>query len=204
MSIAIEGMEEIIKEFLVESGEGLDLLDRDLVALERDPSCRDLLAEIFRAIHTVKGTSGVLGFPKLESIAHVGENLLSRMRDGKLVLNPAITSGLLAMVDALRRLLRDIEQHGNEGADDYSAVVEQLEALLNEPQAAPIAKADATQAPAVQPVARPKPAAFCEEAQCAEVAPDLRPAPKPDVPAPAAAPAEASKDTAVSGSNIRV
>ena len=89
MSVVIEGMDEIIKEFLVESAEGLDLLDRDLVALERDPSSRELLAEVFRAAHTIKGTSGVLGYPKLEKVAHVGESLLSRMRDGKLLLNPA-------------------------------------------------------------------------------------------------------------------
>jgi two-component system chemotaxis sensor kinase CheA len=59
MSIVLDGMEEIIKEFLVESTEGLDLLDRDLVALERDPSSRELLAEIFRAIHTIKGPPGI-------------------------------------------------------------------------------------------------------------------------------------------------
>ena len=63
-------MEEIIKEFLVESAEGLDLLDRDLVALEHDPSSRELLGEVFRAVHTIKGTSGVLGYPKLEKVAH--------------------------------------------------------------------------------------------------------------------------------------
>ena len=116
MSTDLEGMEEIIKEFLVESAEGLDLLDRDLVALERDPSSRELLAEVFRAVHTAKGTSGILGYPKLEKVAHLGENLLSRMRDGKLVLNPAITSGLLAMVDALRRLLSEIERNVPKGA----------------------------------------------------------------------------------------
>ncbi len=130
MSVALEGMEEIIKEFLVESTEGLDLLDRDLIALEQDPSSAELLAEIFRSVHTIKGTSGVLGFPKLESVAHVGENLLSRLRDGKLQLHPALTSGLLAMVDALRHLLREVEQKGAEGNGDYSDVVGLLQGLL--------------------------------------------------------------------------
>jgi two-component system chemotaxis sensor kinase CheA len=131
MAVVIDGMDEIIKEFLVESTEGLDLLDRDLIALERDPSSRELLSEIFRAVHTIKGTSGVLGFPKLESIAHVGENLLSRLRDGKMTLNPALTSGLLAMVDALRQLLGEIDRNGNEGEVDYSGVVDILEKLLD-------------------------------------------------------------------------
>jgi two-component system chemotaxis sensor kinase CheA len=204
MSLAIEGLDEIIKEFLVESTEGLDLLDRDLVALEQDPSSRELLAEVFRAVHTIKGTSGVLGYPKLEKVAHVGENLLSRMRDGKLLLNPATTSGLLAMVDALRRLLSEIEQHGNEGAGEYGAVVQRLEALLNQPQASPPQNPSSTQAPAVQPLAIPKSPAVSATAQSAEFAEDTGPAPKLAIPPPAAAPVEGAKDPAVSGSNIRV
>ena len=188
MSIVIEGMEEIIKEFLVESAEGLDLLDRDLVKLERDPSSCELLAEVFRAVHTIKGTSGVLGYPKLEKVAHVGENLLSRMRDGKLLLNPAITSGLLAMVDALRRLLSEIEQHGNEGADDYDAVVQQLEALLTEQQAAPQENVAAESNAAV--ANSPAPPADAEVKSAA--------------PAAAIPSAEAAKEPAVAGSNIRV
>jgi two-component system, chemotaxis family, sensor kinase CheA len=192
MSTAIEGMEEIIKEFLVESAEGLDLLDRDLVALEQDPSSRELLGEVFRAVHTIKGTSGVLGYPQLEKVAHVGENLLSRMRDGKLVLNPAITSGLLAMVDALRRLLSELEQHGNEGAGDYAAVVRQLEALLAESQAAPEPKPEAARtATAVE--APPAPANI-----------DTVPEPNPAPGAAATASPDLAKDTAVGGSNIRV
>jgi two-component system chemotaxis sensor kinase CheA len=95
----------------VESNEGLDQLDRDLVALEKDPDEKNLLGSIFRAIHTVKGTSGVLGFPKIEAVAHVGESLLSRMRDGKLRLDPEITSGLLAMGG---RVAGVAEQHRGE------------------------------------------------------------------------------------------
>jgi two-component system chemotaxis sensor kinase CheA len=186
-------MDEIIKEFLVESAEGLDLLDRDLVTLEQDPSSRELLGEIFRAAHTIKGTSGILGYPKLEKVAHLGENLLSRMRDGKLVLNPAITSGLLAMVDALRRLLSEIEQHGNEGADDYGAVVQQLEALLAESQAPP----------EVKPEALPPPATVSKSPTPVAEASD-GPQAKPEAAVPAAATGEPTKETAVAGSNIRV
>src|ERR1700747_1056509 len=81
-------MAEVIQEFLVESNEGLDRFDRDLIALEKDKSSRELLDSIFRAVHTIKGTGGVLGFEKLVSISHVGESVLSRMRDGALVLSP--------------------------------------------------------------------------------------------------------------------
>jgi len=129
MSATTDGMEEIVKEFLAESAEGLDLLDRDLVELERDPTSRERLAEIFRAVHTIKGSSGMLGYSKLESVAHAGECLLGQLRDGKLALNPALTSALLAMVDALRGLLNMIERTGSEGSNDCSAVVQLLEDL---------------------------------------------------------------------------
>ena len=121
--------DEIIKEFLVESSENLDQLDQDFIELEKNPSSKELLSRIFRAIHTVKGTSGVLGFPKLESVAHVGENLLSLLRDGEMKLDPELISGLLAMVDAIREMLRQIEASANDGDKDYSALIEQLSAL---------------------------------------------------------------------------
>ena len=68
-------MDDVVKEFLVESYENLDEMDRDLVALEQDPESSDILARIFRTLHTIKGTCGFLGFSKLESVAHASENL---------------------------------------------------------------------------------------------------------------------------------
>ncbi len=208
MPTAIEGMDEIIKEFLVESTEGLDLLDRDLVALEREPASRELLGEVFRAVHTVKGTSGVLGYPKLEKVAHVGESLLSRMRDGKLVLNPDITSGLLAMVDALRRLLNEIEQHGNEGAEDYGGVVRQLEALLAEsqsPVSSPVSAATPMPSPEPAPAGLPPAQSVAATEASTESSPEARlPSSSPNPVPQAVATAEATREPAVSGSNIRV
>ena len=122
-------LDNIVKEFLVESYENLDQLDRDLVVLETNPSDQAKLASIFRTIHTIKGTCGFLAFSKLEGVAHVGENLLGRLRDGKLVLNAEITSALLATVDAVREMLRNIENSGSEGDGDYSALTAQLKAL---------------------------------------------------------------------------
>ena len=122
-------LSDIVNEFLVESYENLDQLDRSLVSLERDPSERATLASIFRTIHTIKGTSGFLGFSKLEAVTHVGENLLSRLRDGVLTLTPPIASGLLAMVDAVRAILANIESAGQEGDGEYSALIAGLTAL---------------------------------------------------------------------------
>ena len=85
----MDEIDEIVQEFLVESHENLDQLDRDLVALEREPDSRDLLGSIFRTIHTIKGTSGFLAFGQLEAVTHVGENLLARLRDGKMSMTPA-------------------------------------------------------------------------------------------------------------------
>jgi two-component system chemotaxis sensor kinase CheA len=122
-------MDDIIKDFLVESNENLDQLDRDLVALEKDPTAREVLASIFRTIHTIKGTTGFLGFSRLEAVAHVGENLLSSLRDGRLVLNAEITSALLAMVDAVRHMLVNIETTGQEGDGNYTPLIETLTGL---------------------------------------------------------------------------
>jgi two-component system chemotaxis sensor kinase CheA len=84
-------LDEIVQEFLVESHENLDQLDSDLLALEQEPGSRALLGSIFRTIHTIKGTSGFLAYGHLEAVAHVGESLLSRLRDGELVLTPDMT-----------------------------------------------------------------------------------------------------------------
>lgn len=126
---AVTELDSVIKEFLVESYENLDQLDRDLVALEKDPSNRDRLGSIFRTIHTIKGTCGFFGFGKLESVAHVGENLLSLLRDGVLILNPERTSALLALVDAVRAMLAAIETTGNDGDCDYPELIEKLTSL---------------------------------------------------------------------------
>jgi two-component system chemotaxis sensor kinase CheA len=122
-------MNDIVKDFLIESYENLDQLDRQLVALEKEPASHELLSAIFRTIHTIKGTCGFLGFAKLESVAHVGENLLSRLRDSHLQLNPEITTALLAMVDAIRRMLALIESTGQDGDNTYTALVETLTRL---------------------------------------------------------------------------
>jgi two-component system chemotaxis sensor kinase CheA len=121
-------MDDLTKDFLVESYENLDRMDRDFVELEKNPS-KEVLSSIFRAIHTIKGTCGFLAYTKLERVAHAGENLLSLLRDGALAVNQPITDALLAMVDAVREILRSIETSGSEGERDDSALIETLNAL---------------------------------------------------------------------------
>lgn len=122
-------MDDIIKDFLIESNENLDRLDQELVKLEADPTSRELLDSIFRTIHTIKGSCGFLGFSRLEKVAHPGENLLSKLREGQLTLNSEITSGVLAMVDAVRRMLAEIQSTERDGDNDYPELLAQLKAL---------------------------------------------------------------------------
>src|SRR5277367_6855818 len=86
-------VDELTREFLIESQEGLDRMERCLTELEERPEDRELLAEIFRSVHTIKGTTGFLGFSRLEALAHAGENLLGLLRDGKLIPAPPIVTG---------------------------------------------------------------------------------------------------------------
>ncbi len=121
--------DDIVKEFLVESDENLDRLDRELITLEKNPNDREILGSIFRTIHTIKGTSGFLAFDQLGAVTHVGESLLGRLRDGQLALNPEITTGLLAMVDAVRQMLASIEATGVEGERDDRELIARLTSL---------------------------------------------------------------------------
>jgi two-component system chemotaxis sensor kinase CheA len=124
-------MDEIVKDFLIESNENLDRLDQELVKLESAPSA-DLLASVFRTIHTIKGSCGFLGFRRLEKLAHAGENLLSRLRDSKLTLTEEVTSGLLAMVDAVRQMLAAVKSTGQDGDQDYASLIEHLASLQSQ------------------------------------------------------------------------
>lgn len=144
-------MDEIVKDFLIESNENLDRLDQELVKLESSPSSKELLASVFRTIHTIKGSCGFLGFARLEKLAHAGENLLSRLRDGQLTLTSEITSGLLAMVDAVRHMLTAIQASGQDGPDDYAALIQHFADLQSQQSAASTQSSPAGEGPAGSP-----------------------------------------------------
>ncbi|MFQ5672189.1 MAG: chemotaxis protein CheA [Nitrospinales bacterium] len=137
-------MDEVISEFLVESFENLDQLDLDLVELEQRPADEDLLSNIFRTIHTIKGTCGFLGDTKLEALTHIGENLLSKLRDGELTLTADRANALLSMADALRQMLSCIESTHDEGNMDYSILMETLSRLTCEEEVCVPARPRAT------------------------------------------------------------
>jgi two-component system chemotaxis sensor kinase CheA len=122
-------MDELTREFLIESQEGLDRMERCLTDLETRPRDAALLGEIFRTVHTIKGTTGFLGFKRLEKLAHRGENLLGLLRDGKVSASRGVITGLLHLLDGLRVILKFIEADGSDGAGDDAALIEELEAL---------------------------------------------------------------------------
>lgn len=143
-----EEIDEIIGEFVVECREILDELDTELVSLEQNPD-PDLLARIFRATHTIKGTSGFLGFSTLEAVTHVGENLMTKLRDGEIGVRPEIVSALLAMFDAVRDIIDRVERTGAEGDTAYPDLIATLVALDRGELPEPAIEA------AAQPVAEP-------------------------------------------------
>jgi len=136
-------VDDLTKEFIAESQEGLDRMERCLTELEARPDDDALVGEIFRAVHTIKGTTGFLGFDRLEKLAHAGEHLLGSLRDGRLTPTSELISGLLRLMDGLRAILTLIEETGSEGTrvgDEDSELIAELAALNG---ATPVSKVEA-------------------------------------------------------------
>ena len=120
-------MDDLISEFLTETGESLDVIDSELVRFENNPEDRAILDNIFRLLHTVKGTCGFLGLPRLEAVAHAGETLLGKFRDGDLAVTPPMVTLVLQSIDQIKVILRNIEETGIEPAGEDSALIGRLE-----------------------------------------------------------------------------
>ncbi|KST60451.1 ATPase [Methylobacterium sp. GXS13] len=139
-------MDDLLREFLTESGEHLDTVDAELVRFEQDPNNQTILRNIFRLVHTIKGTCGFLGLPRLEALAHAAETLMGRFRDGLPATSESVTV-ILSTLDRLKAILADLEATGTEPAgsdDDLISELERMASAAPEPEAAP--------APAPEPV----------------------------------------------------
>lgn len=169
-------MDDLTREFLIESQEGLDRMERCLTELETRPEDAALLGEIFRSVHTIKGTTGFLGFHRLEKLAHAGENLLGLLRDGKLAADPPLITGLLQLLDGLRSILKSIEADEHEGEGEDGELIERLN-TLQVPAAQsrePAAVLHCESLPQQTEQARPVPAAREETPSTASVIVDPR------------------------------
>jgi two-component system, chemotaxis family, sensor kinase CheA len=122
-------MDDLIAEFITETNESLQELDTDLIKLEQNPNDKDLISKIFRLMHTIKGTCGFLGLPRLETVAHRAENVMGRFRDGDLSVTPAYVSLILESLDRVRSLLGHIESHGTEPDGSDTDLIAKLDAV---------------------------------------------------------------------------
>ena len=147
--------QQFVHDMLTESQEGLDRYERAILLVESGTANTDTLNDIFRVIHTLKGTAGCLGFHQIEKLAHAGENLLDLLRSGKLAPNSEIASTLLQLSDALRALLGLIETSGEDaGGADPAGLISDLQTLR---EGGKLTRAAAA-APAPAPAAGPAPA----------------------------------------------
>ena len=118
--------DDILIEFKLEAREILDRLDLTFVQLEQSPDDKKLVGNIFRAMHTLKGSSGFFSFKRLEKVSHASESLLGKIRDGQLTLDQQKTTTLLNALDSLRSIIEGIEENQAEPVGDDSVVVQQL------------------------------------------------------------------------------
>jgi two-component system chemotaxis sensor kinase CheA len=125
----------LLNDFLVETKEGLDHLDAELLALESSPDDRDLINAIFRRLHTIKGVCGFLDFHKLESVTHAGETLLGELRSETLKVDDKIITLLLTLCDAIRTIVSSIEETKREGDSRFDTLVAELLEAAKAPQA---------------------------------------------------------------------
>jgi two-component system, chemotaxis family, sensor kinase CheA len=122
-------MDDLLQEFLTETAENLEVIDTELVRFEADPSDRATLNNIFRLVHTIKGTCGFLGLPRLEAVAHAGETLLGKFRDGVLPVTPDSVTLVLRAIDRIKDILVGLETTGAEQQGDDSAIIDAMHAV---------------------------------------------------------------------------
>ena len=154
-------MDDLLADFLTETHEGLSAVDEALLRLERAPDDAPTLAEIFRQVHTIKGTCGFLGLTRLEKVAHSAETILGLYRDGSLKVTPQGITLIFAAVDAIRHIVLELEQHGQEPEGDDSAVIAALDATARGESVVPAPRPEVKAEAPVEaaPIAAPPPRA---------------------------------------------
>jgi two-component system, chemotaxis family, sensor kinase CheA len=201
-------MDDLLGEFITETSEAIESLDVELVKLEQNPNDPELLGNIFRLVHTIKGTCGFLGLPRLEAVAHAGENVLGNFRNGTLEVTPEAVSLILQALDRIKMIMAALEQTESEPEGDDGELIAELnvlaaatradegdapEAVMPEfPDVAAVAVADAEAPAAETPDAETPAAETPPDEPAAEIPSPAEPAAAPAVPAKApAAPAKA-------------
>src|SRR4051794_31528386 len=140
-------MDDLLREFLTETSESLDTVDNQLVKFEQEPNNAKILDNIFRLVHTIKGTCGFLGLPRLEALAHAGETLMGKFRDGMPVTGQAVTV-ILSSIDRIKEILAGLEATEAEPEGTDRDLIDKLEAMVEQGMAAMAAGAAAAVAEA--------------------------------------------------------
>lgn len=123
-------LKEILNEFLVEAEEMIELLDQRFISLEADPTNRAMLDEIFRAMHSMKGSGGFLGFTRLVDVAHRAENILNKLRQGDMAVTPTVINVVLEAVDVVKLLMANIRESGTDTHVEVVAISAKLDNIL--------------------------------------------------------------------------
>src|SRR5919112_2066508 len=148
-------MDDLLLEFLTETNEHLETVDVEMVRFEQDPNNEAILSNIFRLVHTIKGTCGFLGLPRLEALAHAAETLMGKFRDGMPVTTPAV-SLILSTLDRIKEILGELERQGAEPEGSDGDLIELLDRMASQeppaPEAAPPPKAPQSTGAAIHQV----------------------------------------------------
>jgi two-component system, chemotaxis family, sensor kinase CheA len=154
-------MDDLLREFLTETNESLDRVDAELVRFEQDPNNAKILGNIFRLVHTIKGTCGFLGLPRLETLAHAAETMMGKFRDGMPVTTEAVTL-ILSTIDRIKTILREIEAQQSEPTGSDADLIDQLNGMARQegprPQPQPAARRNEPAAPPPSEKTNPQPA----------------------------------------------
>src|SRR5882672_9312590 len=151
-------MDDLLREFLTETSESLDTVDNQLVRFEQEPNNAKILDNIFRLVHTIKGTCGFLGLPRLEALAHAAETLMGKFRDGMPVTGQAVTL-ILTTIDRIKDILGQLEATEAEPEGNDQDLIGELEAMVErgmaemEGSAQSVAEAVPADAPPAEPAA---------------------------------------------------
>ena len=196
-------MDDLLSEFLTETAENLSVLDQELVKLEQNPNDPGLLSNIFRLVHTIKGTCGFLGLPRLEAVAHASENVLGKFRDGKLEVTPHAVTLILRSLDTIKEIMAALEENESEPSGDDSDLIAALNAMADgevSPEPSAAAEAVVAAEPVEDEVGTAVPdddaAMMADADEEAFVEPPPEIAPEPQAAAPEPPPAAAKPEPA--------
>jgi len=179
-------MDDLLSEFLTETAESLEVIDAELVRFEAEPNDQGILNNVFRLVHTIKGTCGFLGLPRLEAVAHAGETLLGRFRDGTVDVTPAAVTLVLESIDQIKALLAHLEDHQTEPEGSDAELIGRLEraadgeleskAATPAEKPAPVAEVKSEAAPPAEGTKKPRPEGLADDVRWDEdLGRELRP-----------------------------